>query len=262
MKKISLTVLGFFLLAVALPVGAATLSSAPATVNVVVGQTFNLPVTVDTQGAKAVTVKSQISYSEGMLEAVSWNFGSGWTQLSQPGYDQLGSGTIIKTAGFPTGFIGTKVLGTVTFRALTSGQATVSFTTGSFALNDQNQSLPLTSSGTSVIVSAVASVPGQTQATQNTPASNTGGATTPASNTANNTNNTPGSETPGTDSADQTANVVDALGENATSTDDLAAVGAVAGVWERLQSNWWWIVLLLAVLGGTWWYTRTPKSEI
>jgi hypothetical protein len=169
----------------------------------------------------------------------------------------MGSGTIIKTAGFPSGFTGMKVLGTVTFRALAAGQATVSFTTGSLALSDQSQTLPLTSSGTSVIVSAAASVGGQTQATNNAQTNNTGGASG-----ANNANNTPSSDAPATDSGDQTASVVGALGENGTSTDDLAATGAVAGVWERLQSNWWWVVLLLAILGGTWWYTRTPKSEI
>lgn len=237
-------------------VNAATLSTAPAIVNVVAGQTFSLPVTVDTQGAKVVTVKAQIVYPAGAIEATGFSFGSGWTQLSQPGYDSMGSGTMIKTAGFPSGFTGTKVLGTATFRALTAGQATITFSnSGSLALSDQSQTLPLSSSGTSVIVSASASAGGQAQAGGNA-ASNSANAATGS----NNANNSATPATPASDSSDQSASVVDALGDNGTSTDDLAAAGAVSGAWERLKSNWWWLVLLLAILGGTWWFTRTPKE--
>ena len=125
MKKISFILIALVLLSAAVSANAATLSTTPAAVNVVAGQTFSLPISVNSQGASVVTVKAQLSYPSNLVDATAFSFGSGWMQLSQPGYDSMGSGVLIKTAGFPGGFGGTKTLGTVTFVAKATGTATI-----------------------------------------------------------------------------------------------------------------------------------------
>jgi hypothetical protein len=239
---------------------AATLSTAPATINVVSGQIFTLPITVDTQGAKVTTVKAQLVYPANLVEATGFSFGTGWMPLSQSGYDTMAGGVLIKTAGFPGGFEGTKILGTATFRAITSGTATISVSNASQVLN--NQSLNVFTSGTGTTLS-VAAAPAQ--ATPNQPATNptTGAANTPASSNAEsntaNVLNAFGNESQDEEVAPSDEFATEAGVENPDG--NLAAAGATLGAWQRLKANGWWIVLVLLGLAAVWWFTRNKETQ-
>jgi len=256
MKKLSFTAAALLFVLVAIPASAATLSTSPATVNVVAGQTFSLPITVDSAGASVVTVKAQLSYPTTLVDATGFSFASGWMQLAQPGYDQMGNGVLIKTAGFPGGFVGTKILGTVTFTAKQSGTATISISNASQVLNNQSLNVLTGSTGTTL------SIAGAT--TPTTPAANPGtGAGNQGAGASSNTGagNTAGVANALTDEEVAPSDEFAVEAGLGTSSDDLAAAGAATGAWGRFKANWWWIVLLLLALGATWWFTRTPNTE-
>ncbi len=134
MKKI----FAFVLLSVAIPASAATINLVPESVSVPAGEQFSFAISVDAGSEKAVTVKSALSYPEDLLEPVSFSFATNLIPLSQTGYDQMSGGMIIKTAGFPGGFTGTRDLGTITFKAKQTGSADVSIAASSLILNTQN----------------------------------------------------------------------------------------------------------------------------
>src|SRR5205823_1611911 len=70
-------------------------------------------------------------------------FASGWTALSQPGYDVVNNttGSLIKTAGHPGGITTGTILGTITFKAKATGSATIKATTDSLLLDKTNKNL-------------------------------------------------------------------------------------------------------------------------
>ncbi len=134
MKKIC----AFVLLSVAIPVSAANITLVPASMSVRAGEQFSFVVSVDAGYEKAVTVKAALAYPETLLDPLSFSFAPGLIQLSQAGYDQMSGGVVIKTAGFPGGFTGTRDLGTITFKAKQTGSADVSVAESSLILNTQN----------------------------------------------------------------------------------------------------------------------------
>src|SRR3989338_4323793 len=119
---------------------AATVNFSPASVSIEEGQTFSLAVSADAGADKVVTVKMVLVYPQDMLEPISFAFASSWFPLTQPDFDKMENGMVIKTAGFPGGFMGTREFRTIIFRAKRAGAATVSVSNESLMLNAQNVS--------------------------------------------------------------------------------------------------------------------------
>lgn len=130
---------------------ASTASLSPATVSLTEGQTITLTILVDPQGS-AYTAKIALSYPANLLSVTSFNQAAGWLTLTQPGYDLIDntSGTLIKTAGYSGGISSPKVFGTVTFRALASGTATIVMN-GSTQILDANNTNTFTSGGRATV---------------------------------------------------------------------------------------------------------------
>ena len=137
---------------------ASTITLSPVTVAVDPGETFSIVIKVDPLGQKLYTVKSSVSFPASLLEVVSFTQAGGWMPLSQPGYDSIGNGKIVKTAGYPGGFTATQVFGTITFKALTAGKATISIDQSSVAYDSQSAN---TISGTQgvAVATIIAPVP-------------------------------------------------------------------------------------------------------
>jgi len=140
----------------AVPASAATFSFTSANVSLKAGQSFNTVITLNPQDVKNYTAKIELNYPANLLEVTSFSFGSGWTQIPQPGYDLTDNtaGVLIKSGGYPGGIASSVVFGTVSFRAKASGNATISLGGGS-KVYDASSSNVLTSSG-SVISVAIA----------------------------------------------------------------------------------------------------------
>ena len=138
------------------PVYASTISFSPATVNVTKGQTFTLGVSVNAAGTKVYTVKAEVAYPATLLEVTGFAFGSGWMPLSAAGYDLTDNtaGKLTKTGGFTGGFIDTKTLGTITFKAKADGTATVSVGSASIAYDAQNKNTFNGAQGSAIITVA------------------------------------------------------------------------------------------------------------
>ena len=142
MNKLSVfSVVGILAFFVAIPVYAATITLSPTTVSVKKGQTVSLAIYADPTGSKLYTVKSSISFPAPLLEAVSFTQSGGWVPLSMAGYDSIdnANGLVVKTAGYPAGFLNNTVFGTLSFRAKESGTATISITGASAAYDAQNK---------------------------------------------------------------------------------------------------------------------------
>ena len=144
---------------------AATISLSPTTVAVTEGNSITLAISVDPAGDKLYTVKTSLSYPADILEATSFTFSNGLLSLSQPGYDSMGNGTVIKTAGVSGGFTAARPFGTVTFLAKKSGTATVVVQSTSLALNSQGKNTLAGTQGSAVVtIAAKAATPAPTPA--------------------------------------------------------------------------------------------------
>lgn len=135
MKKLCIL---FALVFIALPVSAATIIFAPPEIAVVAGAQILVVISADAGDEKIVTMKAVLSYPADLLEPVSFSFSSNLIQLSQPGYDQMKDGMVIKTGGFPGGFTGVREFGTLILRAKSVGVGTVSVSSESLLLNTQS----------------------------------------------------------------------------------------------------------------------------
>lgn len=115
----------------------------PSNVSVKEGQTFNVAVSVDPASVKNYTIKLEIKYPADILEIDSFNIAKGWTPWQQPGYYLIdnANGTMIQSAGYPGGLTTATSFGTVVFKAKKAGNANISVTTNSMALDSTNQNL-------------------------------------------------------------------------------------------------------------------------
>ena len=109
----------------ALPAYAATISLSPASLSVAAGQSVSVQVEVNANGAAVVSSQFQLSYPASMLEPVSFTFAPGWTQTFDIGTNVMTGGTVVKAGGYPSVFKGTLPMGTLTFEALKTGNATI-----------------------------------------------------------------------------------------------------------------------------------------
>lgn len=139
---IGLVILGGFLL-VGSVWAATTISFSPTNINVSPGENFNLIISLNPQGIRNYTVKTEISYPTDLLEVKSFSFGSGWMALSQTGYDLIDNtnGQLIKTAGYPGGIPTVATFGTIAFSAKKAGSGTISLSSNSMALDAENQNI-------------------------------------------------------------------------------------------------------------------------
>lgn len=107
------------------------------------GEIFKLSITLDPKNEKNYTTKVELNFPANLLELESFNLGSGWIPVSEPGYDVVDNslGRLIKTGAFPSGFEATKVFGTATFKAKNNGQGNITVGSGSFSLGATNNDL-------------------------------------------------------------------------------------------------------------------------
>lgn len=135
---ITLSVVGCLLFATT--TYAATVTFAPAVINVVPRQLVNVNIVIDPQGT-AYTAKIALSFPPNLLAVSSFSHASGWMPLSQPGYDSIdnSSGSLVKTAGAAGGFSSPRHFGTVTFVAQSAGTANIAVSGNTQILNANNQ---------------------------------------------------------------------------------------------------------------------------
>ncbi|MGH7141152.1 MAG: cohesin domain-containing protein [Minisyncoccia bacterium] len=145
------------LLSLALPAFAASVSLTPSSVSVAPGQTFSVTIAANGQGTNIVTLKSEVSYPANLVEPVSFSLAPSWVALTQPGYDQMSGGTVIKTGGYPSGFTGAMTFGTLTFKALAAGTANLSLTDSS--AYSGSGAATLSSAGAAITIAAPALAP-------------------------------------------------------------------------------------------------------
>jgi len=117
---------------------AASIYLSPASGSFAQGSTFSVSVRVNTASSATNTAEANLSFSSN-LQLVTVRQGATY-YLSAPGSPSKGSGTAYFGGGLPTpGYNGSGgTLGTMTFRALSQGTATVSVSSGKVLLNDGN----------------------------------------------------------------------------------------------------------------------------
>ncbi|MEK7125918.1 MAG: cohesin domain-containing protein, partial [Patescibacteria group bacterium] len=138
MKNIS-KIFGFILgslIFVTPALAATTVSLLPQNVDVKVGQSFSVAVSVNPAGVKNYTIKLEMKYPADILEVESFTIAKGWTPWQQPGYYLIDNtnGILIQSAGYPGGLTSTASFGTVVFKAKKSGEAKIQVTGNSMAL--------------------------------------------------------------------------------------------------------------------------------
>lgn len=135
------SVLGVFALLAPMSALAASVSLSPTYVSVNVGDTFSMSVTANPDSAKLYSVRANVSFDPSLVQATNFSFASAWISISQPGYDSIdnANGVLIKAGGYPGGFTSATKLGTVTFKALKTGTATISSTNSSLLLDAESR---------------------------------------------------------------------------------------------------------------------------
>ncbi len=135
MKIIS--VLGVFALLTPMSALAASVSLSPTTMSIHTGDTFSVSVTADPASTKLYSVRANVSFDPSLVEITNFSFASAWMSIAQPGYDSVdnSNGILIKAAGYPGGFASATKLGTITFKAIKTGTATINSTNSSLLLD-------------------------------------------------------------------------------------------------------------------------------
>jgi hypothetical protein len=158
-----LCILIFFTTHSALAATTAVLS--PSAVSTAPGKTFTVSIRVDPKGTANYAEKVVLNYPADLLKVDSFSFGSGWTPLTQSGYDSIDNthGVLIKTAGYPSGITTATSFGTVTFSVKKAGTGSISIGNGSEAFEKDDQSA-ITGNAVGITSSAAAAVVSQPQA--------------------------------------------------------------------------------------------------
>ncbi len=154
-KKTIIILSLFTIIFAATPVfSASNLLFTPLEVEVIEEESFSILVGIDAKGVKNYTVKLELEFPAEFLEITSFNFTSNWIALSQPGYDLIDNakGLLIKTAGWPGGFLDSKPFGTVFFRAKKQGKGIIKAGAASFVLDAENQDVLTAKPEVSVVI--------------------------------------------------------------------------------------------------------------
>jgi len=218
MKKYIISIfavlLGIFMTSSAIASTSITLD--PSNINVVAGQKVDLVIYANSNGVKNGTVKIEVSYPANLLSVSSFAQSPVWMSNTETGYDSIDNtnGSLIKTAGYPRGFISAVPFGTITFTTKVDGVATVKVENGSIALDASGKN---TFSGNSQsVINITKAVKTITTITTKTPTTETA---TKVSTTTNNSN-----------IISQEATVLDALNSiNGTSTDNTKFTASAFG---------------------------------
>lgn len=153
---------------------ATTISFSPTSINVSPGENFNLTISLNPQGVRNYTVKTEVNYPADLLEVKSFNFSNGWMAIPQSGYDLIDNtnGQLIKTAGYPGGMPTTATFGTISFSAKKAGSGIISLGSGSMALDADNQNIlasPLAQASVKITAPAAPSTPPSAPTTPTAP---------------------------------------------------------------------------------------------
>ncbi|MFH1315868.1 MAG: cohesin domain-containing protein, partial [Candidatus Uhrbacteria bacterium] len=132
--------------------GSATLDFSPDTKSVATGETFNLDVMIDPNGESLDTVRVVVSYPASMLEVTSYSLGSVFDTAS-PGNSINNATGSLSQGAFKTGggVTSSGKVGTITFRALSAGTASIAFGTTSRAISAGVEKLSITGSGSASV---------------------------------------------------------------------------------------------------------------
>lgn len=174
--------------------GAATLSLSPTNVSVKTGDSFSLSVAVTPNGESLDTARVNLSWDASKLEALAFDLGSLFPNLSPSNSISNSAGTLtygVYKFGTPVTSSGT--LATVTFRALKSGSATVSVASDSKLISDGAEKMSSTLGKATITITgtdAKASAPatsGDSAPAAAAPATSTPSAPAPKAEPASNT---------------------------------------------------------------------------
>ena len=257
-QKISVFV-GLALLLGAATASASTIDLSPTTVSVSNGQTVTVTLSVDAGTANVSSVESSISYPANLLTPSGFTLAPSWIALTQPGYDQMSGGTVIKTAGYPGGFTGVKAFGTLSFTAIADGTATIAVNGSSIAYDGSNQNTISGTQGSATVTVSEAAPAVTSPATPVAPATTTG--TQPAAE-QNQTTVSQGTAPAQATGAQLTPDT--ALGAGAATP--AIPLGANAGGAGFHMSGWLWLLALLVLVGlivlGRYLYGRRTKTVV
>lgn len=255
MKKFALIntlgILGAFMFATS-AFAVTTASLSPASVTVATGKSFNVVVSVNPQGTNNLVEKLEIDYPADTLEATSFAFANTWMALPGAGYDSIDNinGVLIKTAGYPGGFSGATVFGTVTFNAKKSGSGTIKIGNNSLAFESNSQSAITGSDATFVIT-----VPTVTPVTVPTVAP-----------VAPKKASVQTEIIPDPSKTEQTTKVAPAEATVSTQETQTTSTSQTAAVAEAGSSGfaWLWVLLIVVALAGigSWIYKRTSSKKV
>ncbi|HET8581019.1 MAG TPA: cohesin domain-containing protein [Candidatus Paceibacterota bacterium] len=235
------------LLAFALPVvaQASSIGLAPQATSVTPGQTITVTVAIDPAGKTLTAVKAAIDYPADLLTPTSFSFGPNWVGMTQAGYDQMGGGEIIKTAGYPSGTSAEATFGTITFTAKAAGVATIAVDRVDSIAYDTNTVDTLTGTqGTARIVIA-----------EQTPAEQGIGAAPQSNNIAGPVTVPARSVSSGASQASAATTAV----ATSTATSSLeAAAAAAAGI--SIPAWVWALIALLVIIALAAWYWLSRRK--
>ncbi|HAQ03089.1 hypothetical protein A2467_01115 [Candidatus Nomurabacteria bacterium RIFOXYC2_FULL_36_8] len=105
-------------------------------------------------GEVAYTVRTAVRFSGEQIAVKSFEFAPGWIAINADGYDLIDNtnGMIMKTAGFPGGFTGQKLVGVITFTAKASSIGKIAISNQTFVLNENSDNVYVAGSELSVTV--------------------------------------------------------------------------------------------------------------
>lgn len=190
MKKITVLFFGLVFAisglthSVAHAAGSATLTLSPSNTSVATGESFALSVLVDPSGAELDTARLELTFDASLLEVTAFDLGSMFPSESPSNEIDNTAGTLSQGAfKFGDAVTSSGVFGTVTFRALSAGDATISVGDESRLIADGDEMIDVASLGYSVISISGADVASETTETteETTESSSSSGSTTDSS---------------------------------------------------------------------------------
>ena len=133
-------------------VHAATLYITPTSAKISKGSTFTVTVKTDTKGSSVNVAEATVVFPSDILQIISVSPGATFS-LQTPGSPSKTQSQAFFSAGLPSpGFNGSAgVLGKITFRAISTGKATISISSGKVLLNDGNATDALSGTSDGVI---------------------------------------------------------------------------------------------------------------
>jgi len=141
--------------------GAATVYINPNAASINQNATFTVSVRTDTQGASINVAEATLIFPTDKLAVVKATPGSTFS-IQSPGSPGISTGKVFFSAGIPTpGYNGASgILGSVTFKAVESGQANLSLEAVKVLLNDGNASeAAVSKTGSVITIKEVAGAP-------------------------------------------------------------------------------------------------------